>query len=155
MDDWLKTTRKIQTDTYGRDPSTLEGPEQAEFVRWNVLAAHAELTEALEETRWKPWAVFEEGDDVVPDAQAFTSELVDVCMFVANLLVTAGVSDADFERVYHAKWAKNIERQSRVEGYQSRRGVDKCTVCARSFDDVGRYKDTAFCSKCGEGAHDE
>jgi len=154
MENWLSTTRKIQTDTYGRDPSTLQGPEQAEFVRWNVLAAVAELIEALEETRWKPWAKTDEGEDVIPDSQAMASELVDVSMFVANLLVTAGVSDADYERIYHAKWAKNIERQERAGGYQSRRGVDKCTVCARSFDDVGRYEDTAFCSKCGAGAHD-
>jgi hypothetical protein len=155
MDDWLSTTRKIQTNTYGRDPSELEGPELAEFIRWNILAAVAELMEALEETRWKPWATLEEGEDVVPDATAFTSELVDANMFIANALVAARVADEEYQRVYHGKWAKNIARQEREGGYQSRHGVDKCPRCGRAFDDVGRgiaqVDGEDICNKCVDG----
>jgi hypothetical protein len=155
MQDWLSTTRDIQTTVYGRDPATLTGPDHAEFIRWNILAAVAELMEALEETRWKTWAVLADGEAVVPDAEALASELVDAQMFIANVLVSAGVVDADYERVYRAKWDKNIERQQREEGYQSRAGVDKCPRCRRSFDDVGRggapVDGQDLCAKCVDG----
>ena len=109
LEDWLSTTREIQTLVYKRDPALLEGPEQQEFVRWNVLAAVAELIEALEETRWKTWAVLEDGEAVVPDPEALCSEMVDVNMFIANVLVSAGVTDEMYARVYRAKWKKNVD----------------------------------------------
>lgn len=153
MDDWLRTTRRIQTDTYGRDPADLKGPDLAEFVRWNLLASHCELTEALEETRWKPWANAD--GEVIPDPGAFLTELIDAQMFIANCLVAAGITDEDYAVAYRAKWAKNVARQEREGGYVSRKGVDKCSVCSRSFDDVGQYvdqsgMDTEICVKCGQ-----
>jgi hypothetical protein len=52
----------------------------------------------------------------------------------------------------------NRERQRRAGGYQSRKGVDKCESCNRSFDDVGQYVDktstpTGLCSPCGRAAY--
>lgn len=147
MDDWLARTREIQTNTYGKDPADLQGDEWAEFLRWNILAAHAELTEALEETRWKPWASSE--GPVVPNRRAFISEIVDAQMFLANALVSAEVTDEEYAEVYRAKWAKNIERQERAGGYQSRRGIDKCVNCGRSFDDVGKgFDHEDICTIC-------
>lgn len=147
MDDWLKRTREIQTSTYGRDPQELVGEEQAEFIRWNILAAVAELVEALEETRWKPWA--NKSDVIIENPEAFASEMVDVQMFIANCLVTAGITDEQHARIYRSKWQKNIERQERDGGYESRRGVDKCVLCGRSFDDVGQGFDSdSLCTIC-------
>jgi len=155
MDDWLATTREIQTNVYGKDPGTLDGQELREWIRTNILAAVAELIEALDESRWKPWAKFEEGDTVIPDTFAFAREMVDVNMFIANALVSAHITDEDYEEIYRAKWKVNVDRQLKADGYSSMKGVDKCVVCGRSFDDVGRAVTDVLpgqCAKCEKEA---
>jgi hypothetical protein len=147
MQDWLAHTRKLQIEAYGKDPANLEGKDLQFFVIWNSLAAIKELSEATDETRWKPWAVFDEDEPVI-DHDPFLKEIVDVQHFIANLLVAAGVTDEEYEAAYHAKMQVNRDRQAKEGGYQSRKGVDKCLNCSRSFDDVREGKTSGLCSLC-------
>lgn len=148
MDDWLRKTRELQILSYGQDPAELMGKDLQFYVIWNSLAAVKEISEATDETRWKPWAVLEEGEEVI-DKDAFLKEIVDVNHFLANLLVAAGVSDEEYWAAYEAKMQVNRERMARDGGYQSRRGVDKCVNCLRSFDDVSESKVIdQYCVKC-------
>lgn len=146
MKDWLGKTRRIQIEEYDNKLGDLSPEEHRAYVWTNVLSAHAELTEALEETNWKPWANLT--DNVVPDRTAFIRELVDATMFIANLAASVECTDTEWDAIYKAKWKVNIERQRREGGYVSRRGIDKCTLCARSFDDVGQAGESSFCVKC-------
>ena len=134
---WLDETRKLQLEAYGNDLDAIEGQDLRTYLTWNHSAAVIEMGELLEESRWKPWAAWEDGDPVVPNKKAFTSEAVDVLHFVANMLCAAGVTDEELDAAYKAKMAVNRERQKRAGGYLSVRGIDKCENCGRSFDDVG------------------
>lgn len=146
---WLSETARIQREYYDNDLDKLTDEAHAEYIRYNVLAAHDELSEALNECQWKPWAVFDGDTPVVSDRTAFIRELVDASMFIANMAASVGCTDEEWDAIYRAKWEVNIERQLRKGGYQSRRGVDKCALCGRSFDDVGRLNDESqFCVKC-------
>lgn len=154
---WLEETRKLQLEAYGNDLHALEGFDLRYYLTWNHSAAVIELGEMLEETRWKPWDNTDlERDPVIPDVDPFTKEAVDALHFVANLLV-AGRVDADrLNRAYRAKMQVNRERQLREGGYDSKRGVDKCASCGRSFDDVGRSEAIPDrCLKCEAEAYRE
>lgn len=158
MKDWLEKTRELQIQAYGRDPATLEGEELRYYIIWNSLAAMKELSEATDEVRWKPWATLEPGEPIVTDKAAFIKEIVDINHFLGNLLVAAGCTDDEYDNAYEAKMEVNRERQRRAGGYQSRKGVDKCESCGRSFDDVGEYIDsssrgTGLCTPCGTATY--
>lgn len=148
--DWLDQTYKLQLEAYNNDLHELDGFDLRYYLTWNHSAAVAEMTEMLEETRWKPWDSTDLANDaIVPDKKAFTKEAVDVLHFIANMLVAAKVTTAELNDVYTEKMAVNRERQLRKGGYQSKVGQDKCLVCRRSFDDVGAS--TAMpghCVKC-------
>lgn len=148
MKDWLSETARIQHDVFYVPLGEMTDPQHAEYIRYNALAAHHELVEAVEEVQWKPWATFDGDTPVVPDRVAFIRELVDASMFIANMAVSVGCTDEEWETIYRAKWEVNIERQHRKTGYVSRKGVDKCSLCGRSFDDVGRAGESSFCTKC-------
>jgi hypothetical protein len=150
MKDWLSETTRIQREVYDVDMGNLPPKDHADYIRYNMLAAQAELIEALEESRWKPWASTDE--ETVPDRTAFIRELVDASMFIANMAASVGCTDEEWEEIYRAKWEVNIERQRRKGGYVSRKGVDKCVLCGRSFDDVGRAGGSTFCTKCEDMA---
>lgn len=106
--------RKLQSEAYDIDPTTLEGEELAEFVRWNVLAAIDELAEVLHECKgWKPWSTRE----VEVDGDAMLAELVDVQHFINNLALVAGADDESFTEAYREKSEINLERQQ--EGYRA------------------------------------
>lgn len=126
--EWLLSTRVLQRQSFGRDPALLQGADLAEYIRWNTLAAHAELTEALDEVDWKPWTVTEDG---IRNRDAFVGELVDVLHFVANMLVAAKCTDAELSLKYALKQQKNRERMA-SKTYD---GKNKCPVCQRAFDD--------------------
>lgn len=143
FDEWLLSTRVLQRQSFGRDPAMLEGAELAEYVRWNTLAAHAELTEALEEVDWKPWTVTEDG---FRNRDAFVVELVDVMHFVANMLVAAKCSDAELTRIYEAKQQKNRDRMA-SKAYDGR---NKCPGCGRAYDDTATVCTPKYCISKGE-----
>ena len=74
---WLYETRKLQLEAYGNDLDAIDGQDLRTYLTWNHSAAVIEMGELLEESRWKPWANWSEGDSVIPDIKAFTSEAVD------------------------------------------------------------------------------
>jgi hypothetical protein len=149
MDDWLEKTYTLQLEAYGNDLHALSKEELREYLRWNHTAAVVELSEMIEETRWKTWVEFDpETDDVIINKRSFIKEAVDAGHFIANMLVAGGVTDKEYWDAYLEKMETNRERQRRKNGYQSRRGVDKCTSCGRSFDDVGRAVTDAFPDQC-------
>lgn len=124
---WLNSTLDLQRSAYDVDPPYLEGDERADFIRWNVLAATDELHEALGEVGWKPWAT-----DRYFNRDAFVGELIDVMHFIANLLVTAGVTGDELSQKYHSKQSRNRYRQE--VGYDGVNG--KCPTCRRDFEDI-------------------
>jgi hypothetical protein len=124
---WLNSTLDLQRTAFDIDPPYLEGDDRAEYVRWNVLALEDELHEALNEVGWKPWAT-----DRYFNRDAFVGELIDVMHFVANLLVTAGVTGEELSQKYHSKQQRNRYRQE--VGYTGVEG--KCPTCRRDLDDI-------------------
>lgn len=127
FNEWLEETRQLQIEAYGRDPGTLEGDERIEFIRWNVLAATAELVEMLDETGWKPWATSRHVNE-----DAAIGEAVDVLHFVANLLLAFRCSDAELDDRYVTKMDINRARMSSGK-YDGVSG--KCPTCRRALDD--------------------
>jgi dimeric dUTPase (all-alpha-NTP-PPase superfamily) len=149
---WLEEMRKLQEGSFGFDFEAMAADKaaHADYLRTMALAAMAELSEMLEEVRWKPWA---SGDGpVVPDRRAVVKEAVDALHFIGNFLVAVGASTGEVNREYLGKMQVNRERQAREGGYQSRAGEDKCPRCRRSFDDVGKgivqVDGEDVCSKC-------
>jgi len=124
---WLNSTLDLQRSAFEIDPPYLKEDERAEFIRWNVLAAEDELHEALNEVGWKPWAT-----DRYFNRDAFVGELIDVMHFIANLLVTAGVTGDELSQRYHSKQQRNRYRQE--IGYTGTDG--KCPTCRRDFEDL-------------------
>lgn len=105
---WLKSTLELQTKTYGYDFDRLSENEakQADYIFWNVFAAQQELAESAVEFSWKPWAK----DDPFVNSERIIEEMVDVCHFVANILVALGVTDEEWALRYQQKQAKNRNR---------------------------------------------
>jgi hypothetical protein len=126
--DLLAAQLELQRESFDLDPATLEDEARAEFIRWNVLALEDELHEALQEVRWKPWAV-RQGEWV--DRDAYVGELVDALHFLLNLFLTADVSVGEVERRYLAKREVNAERQQAADGYDS----------VSTKDEAGRAED--------------
>jgi hypothetical protein len=128
---WLESTEELQKKSYNNSPRELTGEEQAEYIRWNVLAAVDELMEFLHEVAWKPWAVGEKG---VRNRDAALGELVDVGHFLANLALTVGATDAEWEERYQAKQQKNRDRMASgtYDAVSS-----KCPACGADYLDSG------------------
>lgn len=118
---------RLQTQSFGQDPRALEGDDRAQYVRDMTLALIDELSEALNETGWKPWASSRH-----LNRDAYVAELVDALHFLANLFLVAGVSENEITALYMAKAEKNRLRQE--NGYD---GVSsKCQTCGRALDDT-------------------
>lgn len=120
--------RKLQTESFGYDPVTMEGEERTQFIMWNVLALTDELHEALAEVGWKPWATSRHVNET-----RLQGELVDALHFLVNLCLAAGMSAEDLHEGYLDKRHRNAKRQE--EGYDGVSG--KCPHCKRALDDVG------------------
>lgn len=148
MDGWLGTTKDMQAQVYGRDLENMSEEEKRQYITVMFRAAICELVEASDETDWKPWTTRDDDARAVPNPAIFCSEIVDAQMFLANMLVAAGVTDAEYETIYRAKWEKNVARQQRAGGYHSRRGIDKCASCGRALDDVGAGPTPGICALC-------
>lgn len=127
MNEWLMRTQVLQREAFGVDPSKLVGKEREEYIRWNVIALMDELSEALHEVSWKPWASAE-----FFNRDQFIGELVDAAHFLGNLAVVAGCTDAEWATRYSAKQQKNRDRQR--DGYDGVSG--KCPGCKRDLTEV-------------------
>lgn len=137
--DWMEKTEALQRDSFQVIPYTLTGKARAEFIRWNVLAAIDELTEALNETKWKPWAMRQGRID---DRQKVIDELVDVLHFVGNLFLTVGATGEEITASYEAKQSINAQRQSVDGGFNS---DHKCRFCGKGLE--ARYTGDT-CTEC-------
>lgn len=148
MKDWLDTTRDMQKNIYHNDIDSMSEEEKRQYITVMFRAVICELVEASDETDWKTWVTREPDAKAIPNPSIFCSEIVDAQMFLANMLVAAGVTDDMYERIYRAKWEKNVARQQREGGYHSKKGIDKCASCGRSFDDVGEGPTQGICTIC-------
>lgn len=100
---WLALTRERQTQI-GTLPLHSER-DRVDFIRIMTLAAHTELSEALQCVDWKTWR-----SDRETDREAFIAELVDVLHFVGNLLVAVDCTDVELREAYAAKSQVNKQR---------------------------------------------
>lgn len=132
--DIIEAQRSLQA-RYGHDFTTMDREARIVFIRTMVLAAHAELTEVLDEVPgWKPWTQ----TDAEMDVRLFRKELIDVLHFIINLfLVTASDVTSDelagmIAHIYLDKNAQNRKRQD--DGYDGKSG--KCPSCNRAVDDI-------------------
>lgn len=110
----------------GFDFSAMSMDEQIEFIRWNALAIGGEVSEALQEVGWKPWASAR-----YIDREPFIGELVDVMKFWLNMLLVVGVTPEELTQRFRGKTVVNHRRHD--DGYD---GVSsKCNSCGRAADE--------------------
>lgn len=107
----LESTRDLQTQSFGADPSELDGDEFAEYIRNMTLAAQVELSEFIQELPWKPWRAPNTRPDEIARERA-VEELIDVVHFLANLFVALNVDASEIRESYEAKRAENVRRQA-------------------------------------------
>lgn len=124
---WLASTYELQSEVYGYPlddladgalPFARDASDRAREIRnertfplahyldWNVTAAGQELAEIREEFSWKPWAT----DAPFVNRDRVRDEVVDVLHFLGNILVGIGVTDAELEKAYQEKQARNRAR---------------------------------------------
>lgn len=145
---WLAETRELQKNVYYINYDEMAGDDArrirnlVEYMRWNMLAIDDELSEMRQAISWKPW----QHDQPYADRLEVIKEAVDVLHFVANIIVAAGGTDEELDKLYLEKMQKNKERQLR--GYKVREIGVKCAICARAIDDVGVGAKESVCAKC-------
>lgn len=117
----------------GHKFAAMDVEERIEHIKTMALAAVCEITEALAEVTWKPWA---HGTPTI-NAKGVTSELNDTWQFIANVWFAAmpTATPAEIADAMHtALEAKlKINHQRADEGYD---GQDKCPACRRAYDDT-------------------
>ncbi len=108
---WMLQTRMLQEQYYKVVPGKLEGNDFAQWVMFNALAAHSEISEAMQLLNWKPWKNDRGRPDSVDTRAAVAEELVDALHFIANMLVSLNVSDEELNAIYLSKMEVNRNRQ--------------------------------------------
>jgi dimeric dUTPase (all-alpha-NTP-PPase superfamily) len=76
-----------------------------DYLRWNVLALHTELSEALQQTKWKPWK-----KHGATNYDNFKKEIADCLHFFINICLWAGIDAAELYVEFTEKNKVNIER---------------------------------------------
>ena len=84
--------------------------DQPEYLREQALALIVEVAEALQEKSWKSWK-----KNHKESQEKFREELVDVQLFLCNLILVAGIEAGDFMQLCLDKQAVTIKRQ--LENY--------------------------------------
>ena len=117
----------------GYDIDGMDTEERCAYVRMNVLAAIVELTEALNEVGWKPWASSRHFNNGL-----LLGELTDVLHFLINLYLAAlpGVLAEEIaDQIVRRFFLKNQVNEARRSGGYD--GVTtKCPACTRAVEDV-------------------
>lgn len=108
-----------------------DGNMRADYALLNAYALVDEVSEAMDEIAWKPWAV----NRGTVNRDLMVGELVDAAHFMANLLTMLGVTDEEWARRYEEKQQRNARRQGSDGGYDSKQ--DKCPHCKRELDKEG------------------
>lgn len=117
---WLHETRRLQEEGFGVDYDKFDyDPEAlADYVLWNALAAHTEISEVLQEIAWKPWVKTRGWYN----REQFLDEIVDVLHFIANMAVAVGATDTEITEKYQMKMQINRDRMA--SGRYEQRGRD-------------------------------
>lgn len=132
---WLREQRAYQSETFKVNYVEMinDVDKLTEYVTMNLNAAFLELAETQQEVPWKPWAKTEDRVKVwATGRDKVIGELVDVLMFVGNVLTAVDCTDSELAQRYEAKMAVNRQRQA--VGYDN---SNKCNGCGRAFDDHG------------------
>ena len=127
--------REANPNLEGSPLNMVDDEAKARFLTWNHTALIVELSEALDEVGWKPWASSRH-----INIREFIHEMVDAEHFKLNMLLAAAALSGwsieqvaeEFDRYYDEKNAKNLHRQ--VTGYD---GVtEKCPQCHRDLQET-------------------
>lgn len=111
--------------------------ERIEGIRIMVLAATAELHEALDETGWKPWATSKHINE-----EAAFGELRDAWQFLTNAMLLVTMNDPAHltQRLYDALMDKLSVNYDRID--QRYDGITgKCKQCKRALDDPANLRE--------------
>ncbi len=111
---WLDSTRALQREAYGFDVDALhDDPRlQAQSIRENVLPLIVEAVELLNNVSWKYWA----HDEPFINRAEVLKEAVDIGHFLANILLTANLTEAEYWEAYRDK--QSINRARQTDGYR-------------------------------------
>lgn len=94
----------------------------------NMLHAHVEISEALDEINFKPWKTAKK----TVDLKALATEMTDILQFWANAALCMGLKSGQLTDALRAKWEENLRRISEGEVISARLSEPK------SFDAFGR-----------------
>lgn len=128
----IRRQRELQTE-YGYKYENMTLEERVATIKDMYVAATQELSEALNETSWKPWTV---GSPFINEA--LTGELVDALQFMLNMLFCQYPELNEFQlaQLINEKHSKKvaINRKRLAEDYD---GVStKCPGCGRALDET-------------------
>lgn len=110
-------------------------------------SAICEITEAVDEVGWKPWATSRH-----VNRAAYLAELADAWAFLMNLCLLVGATPDELYEAYLKKVETNHRRQDeKYDGVSS-----KCPSCKRAYDDERTWchpakgdNATAWCQDAG------
>lgn len=119
---------RLQVDSFKITPWRLNGEARRHYVAAMALGMQDEISEALKEIAWKPWAK----DDYVNEKE-FVGELVDAFHFLMNLALVVDPTGDAFVEAYFKKAEVNAIRQAR--GYSVIEEGSKCQHCGRALDE--------------------
>lgn len=119
---------RLQVESFQIVPWRLNGADRRHYVAAMALGLSDEISEALQEIAWKPWAK----DDYV-NAKEFVGELVDAFHFLMNLALIVDPTGDAFVEAYFKKAEVNANRQAR--GYSVIEEGSKCKHCGRALDE--------------------
>lgn len=131
--------------------------QKIQMTKDHVLHGMSEFTELLDEVKWKTWLTTQ----APPDVNSLTEEAVDVFKFVLNILLTWGVTPADFVKAFDRKSEVNIQRflqhrqLSKITALVKRTGLQQ-KVAALDLDGVlAAYPEhwLSFLARSGELVH--
>jgi hypothetical protein len=123
---WLEEKREWEEVMTGGDPARLVGGQFADYARTMVLAAQVELSELLQELRWKPWGSERRPTD--DERARAVVEFVDVMMFMGNIAALLELQGPELDRAMDAKY-EVISRRRDSGTYDGR--DEKCPGCGR------------------------
>jgi hypothetical protein len=134
---WLESTKELQRIAFGWDWEKIHAEDRypetlAQSFLENAFSAVVEIAELSDEFGWKPWAK----PRGWVNREAALTEVVDIQHFLANVLVSIGVTDEEYETAYRRKQEENRRRQR--DGYDGT--SEKCPVCRRAAERDERSK---------------
>lgn len=91
--------------------------ELTERLKFNLEAMHQEMAELRDLLPWKSWVEYgkkpyqgieELGEETLKE---IAYELVDLQFFLNNIALALGLTPEEFDRLFYAKYQRNVERQ--------------------------------------------